>query len=197
MRYPKVATGLLNLGTDLNWLFRQLPNANLNRWGKGEYISISITLASCALVNGCSGSLLLETGMAAGCFSVDCDTGGDVSASWVMITSGHNAILTGYGGSLCSPFIGLLSSAVSGLTMSFHFCTLVWLGGLAWDCHKAKSSCSKLFMCCCADKDKGVNMLVSQILGWVLHVAMVYFGVGCGSEILLLNTIYISCGCKV
>ena len=127
MQYPKVATGLPKLGTDPNRLFCQLPNANLNRWEKGEYISISITLASCALANGCSGSLLLETGMAAGCFSVDCDSGGGVSASWVMIISGHNTILTGHGGSLCLLFIGLLSLVVSGSTMSFPFCAPVWL----------------------------------------------------------------------
>ena len=56
-----------------------------------------------------------------------------------------------------------------------------------------KSSCSRLTMHSCADKDEGVNMLVSKISGRVSHIAMVYLGVGCNSEILLLNTIYISC----
>ena len=65
------------------------------------------------------------TGTVAGCFSADCDVGGGGSTSQVMMTSGCNTVLVGHGGSLSSPFIGLLSLVVSGSTMSFPFCTLV------------------------------------------------------------------------
>ena len=114
------------------------------------------------------------------------------------MTSGHNTVLVGCGGSLRSLSACLLSLLVSGVTASFPFCALVWLAGLVCHCCRVKSSCSRLSMHSCADKDEGVNMLVlmSKRSEWVLCIAIVYLGVGCGSEILLLNTMYINCAAE-
>ena len=128
-------------------------------------------------------------------FSTGCGAGGGSGAVQVMMTSGCNTILVWHGGSLHSLSACLSSLLASGAAMSFPFCTLVQLAGPVCCCHRAKSSHLRLSMHSCADKDEGVNMLVplSKRSGWVSHVAIVYLVVGCGSEILLLNTVYINC----
>ena len=127
-------------------------------------------------------------------FSTDCGAGKGGGTVRGMKTSGRKTVLVGCGGSLHSLSACLSSLFASDAATSFPFCALVQLAGLICRCRRAKSLHSRLSMRSCADKDEGVNMLVpiSKRSGWVLRVAIVYLGVGCGSEISLLNTVYIN-----